>query len=90
MFKEVFSEIVADRHEINSQDKITEDSAVQLIFSQWMNSEPHRAILMTRDITHIAFALTVKQGPITKSQLSILNGRSTWSFYGTGLTAKTF
>ena len=83
-------EICAGRWAINSQNKITEDSAVQLIFSQWMKSETHRAILMTRGITHIAFALTVKQGPITKSQFSILNGRSTWSFYGTGLVAKTF
>jgi len=83
-------EICAGRWAINSQNKITEDSAVQLIFSQWMKSEPHRAILMTRGITHIAFALTVKQGPVTKSKVPILNGRSTSSFYGTGLVAKTF
>ena len=87
---DLISEICAGRWAINSQNKITEDSAVQLIFSQWMKSEPHRAILMTRGITHIAFALTVKHGPITKSKVPILNGRSTSSFYGTGLVAKTF
>jgi uncharacterized protein YkwD len=87
IFTIAVGEIVAGRWAPDSPTKITEDSAVQLIFSQWMNSEGHRAILMTRDITHIAFALTVKQSPIRKS---IFGELSTWSFYGTGLVAKTF
>ena len=78
------SEICAGRWAPDSPNKITKDSAVQLIFSQWMNSPGHRAILMTHGITHIAFALTVKQSPITKSLFGEI---STWSFYGTGLTA---
>jgi|688.fasta_scaffold753537_2 uncharacterized protein YkwD len=80
IFTGAVGEICAGHFETNTDNKITEDSAVQMIFSQWMKSKGHRAILMTKDITHIAFALSIKKDPKTKS----------WAFYGVGLVANTF
>lgn len=80
IFTGAVGEICAGHFETNTDNKITEDSAVQMIFNQWMKSKGHRAILMTKDITHIAFDLSIKKDPKNKS----------WAFYGVGLVANTF